>query len=164
MTAPGPTSGLTPDPDALDPGAPVDLRCSVLIRRDSSVLLLRRDDDVWVLPGGHPHPGESLASCARREAAEECGLAVEVGRCQFVLEVADGESRRIDLVFTARQIDPRAEPSRTEPHLAPAYVALDELPRLRLRPPLAGHLRGLNPARDRGAAYLGNLWRPEEGS
>jgi hypothetical protein len=44
-------------------------------------------------------------------------------------------------------------------------VCLGVLPRLALRPPIAGHLRALcarGPART--AAYLGNLWRPGNGN
>lgn len=48
-----------------------------------------------------------------------------------------------------------------EPGLSPAFVGLSELDRLDLRPPVAGHLRGLHArGASRTAAYLGNLWRP----
>jgi 8-oxo-dGTP diphosphatase len=52
----------------------IDLRCSVAAFRGDSVLLVhRKRDDAkdWVLPGGTPRPGESMASCARRETLEE---------------------------------------------------------------------------------------------
>lgn len=162
----------------------VDVRCSVMVTRGSMVLLLGRlstpqhrdlrggprevvpgrevAPEVWVLPGGRPHAGESMAACARREAREETGLAVDVGRCQFVLEVADAQcGRTIDLVFAAQPVDPRQEPVQVEAGLMPTYVPLADLGQLQMRPPLAGYLRGLRPGHDRGAAYLGNLWRPD---
>lgn len=57
---------------------------------------------------------------------------------------------------------PGGRPQR-EPGLEPVFVPLDELPGLRMRPPLAGHLRGLHGRADLPSApFLGNLWRPEE--
>ena len=151
--------------------ADVDLRCSVVVFRGESVLLVHRTRDGaddWVLPGGSPRPGESMAACAQREALEEAGLPVDPARVAFVLEShAPGARRRaVDLVFLATETTTDTVPARLAPRerengLAPMFVALAELPGLILRPPLAGHLRYLRtrgPART--AAYLGNLWRP----
>lgn len=61
----------------MDMPADIDARCSVIVFRGDAVLLVRRDGaGDWVLPGGTPRPGESMA-CARREALEETGLAVD---------------------------------------------------------------------------------------
>jgi 8-oxo-dGTP diphosphatase len=166
----------------------VDMRCSVLVMRGESVLLLGRvpaehslaqglrdeihhlihaDDEpggqpaVWVLPGGRPQRGESMVACARREAREETGMRVNVGRCQFVLEVAEsGGDRTVDLVFAASPMDPQEEPTQVEEGLVPQFVPLSQLRSLPLQPPIAGYVAGLSPERDRGAPYLGNLWRP----
>jgi len=50
----------------------------VLLRRDGAALLQLRDDKpglrnagMWVPPGGHAEPGESMRDCARRELREE---------------------------------------------------------------------------------------------
>jgi 8-oxo-dGTP diphosphatase len=61
------------------------VRCSGLVwgpGRDQVLLVRRRDGDGehYALPGGAPHPGETLAACARREAREETGLAVNAVR------------------------------------------------------------------------------------
>ena len=47
-----------------------DVRCSAIVFRGQEVLLVyrvREDGDDWVLPGGTPRPGESMAASARRE-------------------------------------------------------------------------------------------------
>jgi 8-oxo-dGTP diphosphatase len=49
----------------------VELRCSAIVVRERTVLLVHRvgsGADDWVLPGGTPRPGESMAACARRPA------------------------------------------------------------------------------------------------
>jgi len=143
----------------------VDVRCSAVVFRDDSVLLVHRahgDADDWVLPGGSPNPGEGMAACAQRETLEETGLSIVPGRVAFVLESrAPGAARRlVDLVFLA-VATPRREPESQETHLEARFVPLSVLHGLALRPPLTGHLRALH-ARGptRTAAYLGNLWRP----
>ena len=151
----------------MDSGEPVWVRCSAVVFRDASVLLVRRDrggETDWVLPGGTPRRGESTASCVRREVEEETGLAVTVGKVAFVLEAGapDGGERTLDLVFTASAVD-ATHPLRTwEPGLTPLFHPVDDLAWLRLRPPIAGHVRALFAARGRalGAPYLGNVWRP----
>jgi len=144
----------------------VDVRCSAVVFRGDAVLLVHRAKDGaddWVLPGGTPRPGESMAACAQRETLEETGLPVDPGRVAFVLETMAPESSRrmVDLVFLATMAE-RREPEPREQGLQAQFVPLGDLPGLVLRPPLAGHLRGLHargPART--AAYLGNLWRPD---
>jgi ADP-ribose pyrophosphatase YjhB (NUDIX family) len=49
-----------------------------VLRRDGTALLQHRDDKpglrhagLWVPPGGHADPGESMPECARRELREE---------------------------------------------------------------------------------------------
>jgi 8-oxo-dGTP diphosphatase len=143
----------------------VDLRCSAIVFRDDTVLLvhrIRNGTDDWVLPGGTPRPGESMAACARRETLEETGLSVDPARVAFVLEALGPGStlRTVDLVFLAAA-DGHGEPEPREPDIEARFVSLDLLAGLDVRPPLAGYLRALH-ARDGEptAAYLGNLWRP----
>lgn len=169
MSATTPLATGTGRPDRTE----VDLRCSVAVIRDHSVLLLHRswrDSDRehgdWVLPGGSPHALEGMAACARREAAEETGLDVRIGRCLFVLEVTSGPPavhRSVELVFAGR-VEGDGAPATIEEFRHAQWVPLDELGGLRMRPPLAGHLRGAaRHAHPVGAAYLGNLWRPAVG-
>ncbi|MDR7427294.1 MAG: NUDIX hydrolase [Armatimonadota bacterium] len=58
--------------------------------------------DYWVLPGGHADPGEALPAAARREAAEEAGVPVEVGPLLCVWEVLQGERRLLQCAFLGR--------------------------------------------------------------
>ena len=143
----------------------IELRCSAIVIRNRSVLLLHRaqSSDDWVLPGGTPRPGESMAACARREVREETGLQVDPRRVAFVLEVVGPDSgpRTVDIVFSA--VHPAADqrPVERERGLTPVFVPVDRIQTLDLRPPLAGHLRRL--LGQRGglyAPYLANLWRP----
>lgn len=148
--------------------ADVDVRCSVALFRSASVLLVHRIRDGvhgvedWVLPGGTPLAGESMAACAQRETAEETGLSVLTGGVAFVAEsLPPGASRRcVDLVFVA-SIGSRREPRPGEPGTEALFVPLAELPVANLRPPMAGYLRALYArGATRTAPYLGNLWRP----
>jgi len=150
----------------MDQPSGADVRCSALVFRDQEVLLVRRardDGEDWVLPGGTPRPGESMAACARRETLEETGLAVEPGRIAFVLEAQGPRSglHTVDLVFLAILTPSGQEPRSLETDLSARFVPLRLLDQIDLRPPMAGHLRGLHARRSgRTAAYLGNLWRP----
>ncbi len=142
----------------------IDVRCSAIVFRDDAVLLVHRcKTNDWVLPGGTPRPGESMAACARRETLEETGLSVDPARVAFVLEALGPGStlRTIDLVFLATA-DGHGEPVPQEPDTEALFVPLGSLPGLDVRPPVAGHLRALH-ARggEPTAAYLGNLWRPQ---
>jgi ADP-ribose pyrophosphatase YjhB (NUDIX family) len=104
-----------------------------------------------------------MAACARRETLEETGLAVESARIAFVLETRGPQSgsHLVDLVFLAVLSSPDGEPRPAETGLTASFVPLSMLSQLDLRPPIAGHLRGLHAHRQsRTAAYLGNLWRP----
>jgi 8-oxo-dGTP diphosphatase len=51
---------------------------AVAVRNDRSELLLvrRRDDGSWCLPGGHVQAGESWSQAAQRECREELGWTV----------------------------------------------------------------------------------------
>lgn len=142
------------------------IRCSAVVSRGTDVLLVRRTRSAastWSLPGGTPRRSESMAACARREVLEETGLHVDPSGVAFVLEVLapDGGPRTVDMVFLARLADPGQRPRQVEPGLEPAFMPLSDLQGLDLRPPLAGHLRGMLGQRTpRYAPFLANLWRP----
>jgi 8-oxo-dGTP diphosphatase len=146
----------------------IELRCSAIIVRQGAVLLIHRtygSADDWVLPGGTPRAGESMAACARREVREETGLHVDPARVAFVLEVLgpDPGPRTVDIVFSAADPARTRQPEERERGLKPVFVPVDEIQRLDLRPPLAGHLSGMLAQRGQlYAPYLANLWRPAQ--
>jgi 8-oxo-dGTP diphosphatase len=144
----------------------IALRCSAIVFRRQAVLLIHRtygSADDWVLPGGSPRAGETLAACARREVREETGLLVDPVRVAFVLEAVGPQPgpHTVDIVFAATGPASDVQPEAREDGMEPLFVPLDDVQRLDLRPPLAGHLRGLlGSGGRRYAPYLANLWRP----
>lgn len=143
----------------------VDLRCSVaLVRNDEFLLVHRAATDDWVLPGGRPRPGESMASCARRETLEETGLDVRATRCALVLEVIDPQDRRriVELIFLPSGGGSLGELTEGEPGATPQWVPMVQLPQLRMRPPIAGYLPAIARNDQHSVPYLDNLWRPDE--
>jgi predicted NUDIX family NTP pyrophosphohydrolase len=51
----------------------------VLLAHPGGPIFARKDAGVWTIPKGEPNPGEDLEACARREFAEETGIARELG-------------------------------------------------------------------------------------
>jgi len=73
----------------------------VIERDDGSILLVRLVyRNGWGLPGGLIKRNEDVATCARREVAEEIGIEVELVSEPAV--VVDSPPQRIDVVYRAR--------------------------------------------------------------
>jgi len=78
---------------------------AVVLKRDA-VLMARRTrppfENLWSFPGGHVEPADSLEHAARRELAEETGLAVgELVRLGTFAPMGENSDMRI-AVFAAR--------------------------------------------------------------
>ncbi len=87
----------------------VRIRCSGLVFKGDSLLLLKFDDPElgvnWELPGGGIEQSESLGSCARREVAEETGLQVETTRIAYHLLVIAPDLVTLEVVFATEGMD-----------------------------------------------------------
>lgn len=143
----------------------VDVRCSAVVARDDAVLLLRRDaSGDWVLPGGRPRPGESIADCACREMSEETGLAIITTRCALVLEVMDPHKRTrvVELIFLGELTGDSDRLGSGEPGATPCWVPLADIRTLTLRPPIAGRLNDIAHGDVPSVPCVSNLWRPDE--
>ena len=86
---------------------------AVAVLKDDAVLMIeRRDNGLWSLPGGTMDIGESVADCAVREVEEETGFRTKVELLVGIysdpdirIAYADGEVRQeFSLVVTARII------------------------------------------------------------
>lgn len=152
---------MNDDNDALS----AELRCSAVVANGNEILLVRHvrgRRSYWVLPGGHPHRGETAPVAVERELMEETGLRVEAGKVLFVWEtVFPNDSRHIcEMVFWARLMEKAKEPKSSSELELPRFVPLEELVSLELYPPIAGYLKGASAGGfDRGAPHLGNMWR-----
>ena len=86
-----------PKPNSIRPAAAV-----ALFDSGGNILLLRRkDNDKWTMPGGTLDFGESLTSCAIREVREETGLQIRITGLagthtdpHILIEYSDGEVRQ----------------------------------------------------------------------
>ena len=101
------------DPDARPANSVAPSTTAVVTDDKDRVLLVkRRDNDLWTLPGGGMDLGESIVETAVREVKEETGLDVEVTGLigvytnpRHVIAYTDGEVRQqLSLCFTTQLI------------------------------------------------------------
>ncbi len=86
-----------PKPNSIRPAAAV-----ALFDSGGNILLLRRkDNDKWTMPGGTLDFGESLTHCAVREVREETGLQIRITGLigtytdpHILIAYSDGEVRQ----------------------------------------------------------------------
>ena len=73
-----------------------------IIVEDDKVLLAHHVEpgyDFWTLPGGRLEGVESVFDCARREMAEETGLAVDLDRIVYIQEFASQTITSVSSLF-----------------------------------------------------------------
>jgi ADP-ribose pyrophosphatase YjhB (NUDIX family) len=120
----------------------VGVAAAVFDERRRILLVRRRDNALWAMPGGWADVGESAAEMTAREAREETGLVVAVDR---LLGLYDSFKRGFrhpqqiyHVVFLCSAID--GTPAQTEETLGVEWFAAADLPDLS-----PGHL---DPIRD----------------
>ena len=117
------------------------LGCSagILDPTGNRILLVRRaDNGRWAVPGGYMEPGETAAEAAAREALEETGLQVRVGRLiavysnpNILVEYPDGNRYQIvALYFAAEPIGGELRPSSETTEVG--YFSQEEIERLEM--------------------------------
>jgi ADP-ribose pyrophosphatase YjhB (NUDIX family) len=136
----------------------------IVISDDRKILLVRHrkgNRQYWVLPGGRLEYGETFTECAVRELKEETGLDIEVEGFLFLSEaIAPDRSRHIVNIYLRAKVIGGVMQVGDEPVLAGVdFVALDDLKKVTLFPPIANTILEDMPVRlDGGIKYLGNLW------
>ena len=148
------------DPDAPAANSVVPSTTAVVIdEHDRIVLIRRRDNDLWALPGGGMELGESIVDTAVREVKEETGLDVEVTGLigvytdpRHVMAYTDGEVRQqFSLCFTTRLLggDLMADSESTDI----AWTPSQDIPSLKMHPSM--RLRIQHYLEHRDTPYLG---------
>jgi ADP-ribose pyrophosphatase YjhB (NUDIX family) len=148
------------DPDAPPANSVVPSTTAVVTdEHDRIVLIKRRDNDLWALPGGGMELGESIVDTAVREVKEETGLDVEVTGLigvytnpSHVMAYTDGEVRQqFSLCFTTRLLggDLLADSESTDI----AWTPSQDIPSLNMHPSM--RLRIQHYLEHRDAPYLG---------
>lgn len=134
------------DPNAPEPNSVVPSASAIVTDEQGRVLLVkRRDNTLWALPGGGHDIGESIEQTAIREVKEETGLDVEVTGLvgiytnpNHIVAFTDGEVRQqFSLCFTTELRGGELAIDRESTDIAwtaPADIGqLDMHPSMRLR-------------------------------
>lgn len=123
------------------------VRVAAVVEREGALLLVRHQkpdtDAYWVLPGGRLEPGETIPECARRELAEETGLAASFSGILYLSEFLREGRHTVDVVARMAlegdgeavlgsdpEVAPDAEPTLREVR----WVSVRELREIELLP------------------------------
>ena len=101
--------------------------CLVTTDPQGRILLIRTTKAGWELPGGRVELGEDLLDAARREALEESGCRVEVGRLTGVYMSVDAATLLLVFRATSTTIQPNPDPDDEDALEAGWFPAEDAL-------------------------------------
>lgn len=148
------------DPNAPTANSVVPSSTAVVTdQRERIVMVRRRDNDLWALPGGGMDLGESIVQTAVREVKEETGLDVEVTGLvgiytnpHHVMAYDDGEVRQqFSLCFTTRLLGGELAFDTESTDIA--WIPTDQIARLAMHPSM--RLRITHYLDNRATPYLG---------
>lgn len=103
----------------------------VPVLSDGRVVLIRQYRHaagalLWELPAGLRRPGEAPEDCARRELAEEIGLAPGALATLFSTYLSPGCSTELIHIFVARDLRPAGAPPEPDEQIEPVAMSLEE--------------------------------------
>lgn len=148
------------DPNAPAPNSVVPSTSAIVTDEHRRILLIkRRDNSLWALPGGGHDIGETIAATAVREVKEETGLDVEVTGLvgvytnpHHVVAFTDGEVRQqFSLCFTTAVLGGELAIDHESTDIA--WIAPDDIPNLDMHPSMRLRIEHYLQHRDR--PYLG---------
>ncbi len=104
----------------------------VVFVRQGQVFLARRKgshgEDTWASAGGHLEWGESLEECARREAMEELGVAVEGLRLLCLSNIIAYGRHYVNVEFLGEIGDQEPRLAEPEAFSECGWFSLEDLP------------------------------------
>ncbi len=113
----------------------LDSRAAII--RDGKILLVQERDGLWAMPGGWVDVNQTIASNLKKEAQEEAGVAVEVGRLVALHEYTRRNCRRpfpynIIKAFVLCELLTEPELIENNETCAVGWFAVDALPPLHI--------------------------------
>ena len=75
-----------------------------IIVENEKILLVSKNKDFWVVPGGMADNNENIIECLKRELYEELGISIEPLNLFYVSELEDGrfKNKKIELFFKCK--------------------------------------------------------------